>query len=173
MPSFSSRRPARRAASPYPAQARLDRAIQTFFPELPDFTPRIVLPTEPPSFLGTQGQPIDLDNPLVVSSFRPVPEFPIFHAFNPSPVHPIPAGNDQTGPASTSNVFFGFQPREPPSSPAYRDSPPSYHRDDSLVYRPMSPLFLPASPPPVVSLVEIHEPAPVSYSCCYVDGVAS
>ena len=105
MPSLQSRRPARRTSFPYPSRRNLDRAVRAFYPELPESTPSAAIINEPPSFLGSQGQLIDVDNPLVVSSFRPIPEFPTFAAFNPSPLHPIPAARApdpavDTGPSS-------------------------------------------------------------------------
>ena len=157
-PSLPSRS-TRRFSSPYPT--RLHRAIRPRVPDLSSFSSRENLSNEGPSFLGTQGQPIELDNPLLEAAFRPLDSLPAFHEFNPSPAPPVLANHDHDGhEPATPNQSACAQPREL-ASPMYRDSPPSYHRDDSPVYRPMSPLFLP-SPPPLAGIPVAEDEAPVS-----------
>ena len=159
MPPFLTRRPARRASTPYPIRATFDRAIRAFFPELPDTNSRPVDMNDSAPFLGAQGQSLDVDSPLIVSSFRPLVELPTFHNFDPSPNHPIPASASQS--LSAPDPFLGGPPRVS-ASPAFQNSPPSFHRADS-------PLFLPLSPPPGLPMTVNLEssaagPVPVSPS---------
>ena len=154
-------RSARRFSSPYPT--RLHRGIRPCVPDFSTFSARENLSNEGPSFLGTQGQPIELDNPLLEAAFRPLDSLPAFHEFNPSPAPPVLANHDHDGhEPATPNQSACAQPREL-ASPMYRDSPPSYHREDSPVYQPMSPLFLP-SPPPLAGIPVVKDEAPVSGS---------
>ena len=150
-------RPSRRLASPYPISTRPHRAVRSRFPDFSTLLARDSLSNEGPSFLGTQGQPIELDNPSVASEFRPLTSLPSSHDFNPLAVSSIPATHDQAGhEPSTPNRFA----REL-ASPVYRDSPPAYHQDDSPVFRPQSPLFRP-SPPLLTATPEVTDQMPVS-----------
>ena len=154
-------RPSRRLASPYPISTRPHRAVRSHFPDFSTLLARDSLSNEGPSFLGTQGQPIELDNPSVASEFRPLTSLPSSHDFHPLAVSSIPATHDQAGhEPSTPNRFA----REL-ASPVYRDSPPAYHRDDSPVFRPQSPLFRP-SPPLLTAPLEVNDQMPVRSVFC-------
>ena len=162
MPSSPPSRSVRRASSPYPLTASFHRHARPRF-----LAPHDTPDREQPSFLGSQGQPIEIDNPfsVTVSAFRPLTSLPTFHNFDPSPLRPIPVRPDLAEPeAAPAHPYVEFEPREL-ASPVYRDSPPSYHRDDSPVFRPQSQLFRP-SPPPLMGIPGAADQTPVISRFC-------
>ena len=159
MPSSPPSRSVRQASSPYPLTASFHRHARPRF-----LAPHDTPDREQPSFLGSQGQPIEIDNPftVTVSAFRPLTSLPTFRGFDPSPLRPIPIRPTPVEPeVAPDHPRIEFEPREL-ASPVYRDSPPSYHRDDSPVFRPQSPLFHP-SPPPLMGFSGPDDQTPVSF----------